>query len=143
MSEPIAQQSPDSPQHAGHEMTDASAFHVGLFALALAIAIVLSMLLMDRMFWWFEAAAQRADPVMSPVADNQTTPEPRLQVEPRADLAQFRENEDHALHSYKWIDQQQGIVQIPIERAIDLLCERGLPEPSAAEPPTATPEAAP
>ena len=143
MSEPIVQQSPDSLKHAGHETTDASAFYVGLFALALAIVIVLSLLFLYRVFWWLEARAVRADPAMSPVADNQATPEPRLQVEPRADLVQLRENEDHTLRSYKWIEQQRGIVQIPIERAIDLLCERGLPEPSAAEPPTATQEAAP
>lgn len=143
MSEPITQPSPDSPQHVGHETTDASAFHVGLFALTLAIAIVLSLLLMDRMFWRFEAAAEKADPVVSAVTDNLTPPEPRLQVEPRIDLAHFRENEDHTLHSYRWIDRQQGIVQIPIERAIELLGERGLPEPNAVEPSTATQEAAP
>ena len=30
------------------------------------------------------------------------------------------------LHSYGWVDQQAGIVRIPIDRAMTLLTERGL-----------------
>jgi hypothetical protein len=73
------------------------------------------------------------------VAGDQMPPEPRLQTQPSADLARLRRDEDQTLGSYKWIDPPQGIVQIPIDRAIDLLAERGLPEPETTEP-TATPE---
>ena len=121
MSEPIAQQSSDSLKHTGHETTDASTFYVGLFALGLVLMIVLSLLLLDRMFWRFEASAERADPIVSPVAGNQIPSGPRLQTQPSADLAKLRHDEDETLSSYEWIDQQQGIVQVPIERAIDLL----------------------
>jgi DNA-binding GntR family transcriptional regulator len=31
------------------------------------------------------------------------------------------------LHSYGWVDRDAGIVRIPIERAIEILAERGLP----------------
>jgi hypothetical protein len=31
------------------------------------------------------------------------------------------------LQSYGWIDQQKGVVRIPIERAMELTAERGLP----------------
>ena len=95
------------------------------------------------MFWRFEAIVKRSDPVVSPVAGSQIPPEPRLQAQPSAELIQLRHEEDETLRSYKWIDQQQGVVQIPIERAIDLLSERGLPEPKAAEPTAAKQEAAP
>jgi hypothetical protein len=143
MSERIAPQSPDPPEHAGHETTDASAYYVGLFGLGMAIMIVLSMLFLYKLFWRFEAIVKRSDPLVSPVATRQIPPEPRLQAQPGAELIQLRREEDEVLRTYKWIDQTQGIVQIPIERAIDLLSERGLAEPKAAMPPSSRQEARP
>jgi hypothetical protein len=134
MSEPIAQQSSDSLKHIGHETTDASAFYVGLFALGLLLTIVLSLLLLHQMFWRFEASARRADPIVSPVAGNQIPSGPLLQTQPSANLVKLRHDEDTILGSYKWIDEQQGIVQVPIQRAIELLSDHGFPEPKAAEP---------
>jgi hypothetical protein len=57
----------------------------------------------------------------------QLPPEPRLQISPQQDMRQMRAAEMAALHSYGWVDRQAGIVRIPIERAIELLAERGLP----------------
>jgi hypothetical protein len=37
------------------------------------------------------------------------------------------------LEGYQWVDEQAGVVRIPIERAMELLAERGLPSRSAAE----------
>ena len=141
MSEPIAQQSPDSLKHAGHETTDASAYYVGLFALGLLLTILLALLLLYQMFWRFEASAKRADPVVSPVAGNQIPSGPLLQTQSSADLVKLRHDEDIILGSYKWIDKQQGIVQVPIQRAIDLLSDHGFPEPEAAKPTSPTHEA--
>ena len=31
------------------------------------------------------------------------------------------------MHSYGWVDQQAGVVRIPIDRAMELLAQRGLP----------------
>jgi hypothetical protein len=139
MNEPTARQSPDVHEHAGHEMTDASPLLVGLFALAVVLMVALAMLILVWTFWRFETSAERTDTVPSPVASDQMPPEPRLQTLPSADLARLRDEEDQRLGSYKWIDPGQGIVQIPIDRAIELLAKRGLPEPAAAEP-TSTPE---
>ncbi|HZP80468.1 MAG TPA: hypothetical protein VFB21_02405 [Chthonomonadaceae bacterium] len=58
-------------------------------------------------------------------------PEPRLQSDPKIDIQKFREEEDKALHSYGWVDKNAGIVKIPIERAMTLLEQRGLPTPPA------------
>lgn len=143
MSEHIASQTPDPPGHAGHETTDASAYYVGLFGLGMAIMIVLSMLFLYKLFWRFEAIVKRSDPVVSPVATSQIPPEPRLQAQPGEELIHLRREEDEALRTYKWIDQQQGIVQVPIERAIDLLSERGLPEPTTPLPTAAKLETVP
>jgi hypothetical protein len=39
----------------------------------------------------------------------------------------MRAEEDKILKSYAWIDKEKNIVRIPIDRAIDILAERGLP----------------
>ena len=31
------------------------------------------------------------------------------------------------MNAYAWIDQRLGVVQIPVDRAMDLVLERGLP----------------
>jgi hypothetical protein len=49
------------------------------------------------------------------------------------ELQQVRTRENVLLHQYAWIDKDKGIVRIPIERAIDLIAQRGLPK----TPPTA------
>jgi hypothetical protein len=54
-------------------------------------------------------------------------PEPRLQTNPREDLADLRRAEDQVLDSYGWVDKDAGIVRIPIDDAMRLTLERGLP----------------
>ena len=93
------------------------------------------------MFWRFETSAKRADPIVSPVAGNQIPSGPLLQTQSSADLVALRRGEDETLSSYKWINNQQGIVQVPIERAIDLLSDHGFPQPEAAKPTSPTHEA--
>lgn len=46
----------------------------------------------------------------------------------------LRDEQREILSTYGWIDQEAGVVRIPIDRAIDLSLERGLPaRESAAE----------
>jgi hypothetical protein len=52
---------------------------------------------------------------------------PRLQINPAADLSALRRAEDGLLASYGWVNQPSGIARLPIERAIILTAERGLP----------------
>jgi hypothetical protein len=54
-------------------------------------------------------------------------PGPRLQVRPEIELAAFRAQEDAILSSYAWVDKEQGIVRIPVEEAMRLVVERGMP----------------
>jgi hypothetical protein len=42
-------------------------------------------------------------------------------------LAALRAEEDEILGSYGWIDRERGIVRVPIDRAITLLAQKGLP----------------
>ena len=68
---------------------------------------------------------------------------PRLEEQPAAELANLRRAEDRRLSSYGWIDRQQRVVHVPVERAIEILAERGLPEPQGTLAPPKQQEAAP
>jgi hypothetical protein len=54
-------------------------------------------------------------------------PEPRLEGNERIEINSFRLNEDKLLNSYGYVDQQRGVVRIPIDRAMRLIAQRGLP----------------
>jgi len=58
----------------------------------------------------------------------QQFPTPRLQTDDgMQDLANLHAREDLLLDHYTWIDRSQGKVRIPIERAMELIAQRGLP----------------
>jgi hypothetical protein len=48
-------------------------------------------------------------------------------VVPGQELKATRAAEDLMLNSYAWVDKDKSLVRIPIQRAIDLLAQRGLP----------------
>jgi hypothetical protein len=43
-------------------------------------------------------------------------------------LRTLRESEKERLTTYGWVDRKAGIVRIPIDRAIDLVAQRGVPK---------------
>ena len=54
-------------------------------------------------------------------------PEPRLQVSAPKDLKQYKAAQEEILNSYGWVDEKAGVVRIPIDRAMDILAQKGLP----------------
>jgi len=60
-------------------------------------------------------------------ADAQQPPAPRLQLREPLDLARFRAEESEILSTYGVVDRDNGIYRIPIEEAMRLTIERGLP----------------
>jgi hypothetical protein len=56
-----------------------------------------------------------------------TSPLPRLLVNEPANLAELHKHEHEMLTTYGWMDQNAGIVRLPIDRAKDLLLQKGLP----------------
>jgi len=58
---------------------------------------------------------------------------PVLEVKPKLTLQMQRAREDVLLEGYGWVDPDGRVVRIPIERAMQLIAERGLAGwPSAA-----------
>jgi hypothetical protein len=120
------------------ERTDVDATALLKFAFWLVVATVAVVLLLWRLYFVFvaqEAARQPAPPVMQADPAAMAPAGPSLQPLPALDLARFRAEEDLALGTYGWVDKDKGVVRIPIERAMRLLAERGLP--AAATPPPA------
>ena len=64
-------------------------------------------------------------------------PTPRLQTyDGYQEITDMHAKEDLLLENYSWVDQSKGTVRIPIERAMELVAERGLPvAPAATEAP--------
>ena len=54
-------------------------------------------------------------------------PDPKLEEDERGQLNGILLNEEKTLYSYGWVDQKAGTVRIPIERAMELIVQRGLP----------------
>jgi hypothetical protein len=64
----------------------------------------------------------------------QKFPTPRLEIDDGdQDLADLHAREDLLLENYSWVDQSKGIVRLPIERAMELIAQRGLPVAPAAQ----------
>jgi len=71
---------------------------------------------------------QPLGPPASPFEDVRTVPpEPRLQTMAPLDLKDYRADQEKILKGYGWVDSQAGIVRIPVDRAMDLLLQKGYP----------------
>lgn len=102
--------------------------------LYVGISIIISAVILHfALLWLFDLFNAREAHKGKPPATlvntkRQQPPAPRLQTDAPADLQEMRVHEKALLESYGWVDRGQGIVHIPVERAIDLLIERGLPK---------------
>jgi len=54
-------------------------------------------------------------------------PAPQLEIDERTQLNKVRVYEENTLNTYDYVDKNAGSVRIPIDRAMDLLVQRGLP----------------
>jgi hypothetical protein len=114
----------------GHEESDVNIAGVFGFALSLVVAGVFISFVVWVLFGFFQSRAARRGAPEYPLAverQNRLPPEPRLQTDPRQDLLNLRRQEDEILNSYGWVDKNAGIVRIPIEQAMKITLERGLP----------------
>jgi len=73
-------------------------------------------------------------------------PQPRLQTDYYEDKAEREAKWNKHLHEYGWVDKNAGVVHIPIEVAMELTAQRGLPvrgPNGEMPPPPPAPKAAP
>jgi hypothetical protein len=99
----------------------------GLGLIVLGIAIHLMVWLLFQYFNGREAVRGAPEYPLAIGLENRQPPEPRLQTNPRDDLRALRAHEDELLNNYGWVDKPAGIVRIPIEEAMKITAQRGLP----------------
>jgi hypothetical protein len=136
---------------AGYERSDASVTGIAVFLVSLLIFVAVVGMLCYGIGAWFNARMNREDGPnskwtktvdvrqlgnlpSSPELQNkiaeitQTFPTPRLLTDDGdQNVADLHAREDLLLLNYSWIDPSKGTVRIPIEQAMELIAQRGLP----------------
>lgn len=120
-----------TPPGAQHEHSDIDPSYGYKFALWLSVAMVISAGIVYGTFQIFEGQMQARDAAAQrfPLAAGrvQEPPAPRLQTQPFKDVYLLRQSEALTLGSYAWVDRDNGVVRVPIQEAMRLTIERGLP----------------
>jgi hypothetical protein len=110
-----------------YETQDADVRGVFRFLVVMGLALAFTLVLCWGLFRYLSATAAEPNPA-SPFAGTRQLPSgPQLQVNPREDWLKFHAAQQQALESYAWEDREAGTVRVPIERAMELLLEKGVP----------------
>jgi len=142
---------------AGFERSDASITGIAVFLISLAIFVAVCGVLCYGIGKVFNAHMNKEDgpnskwtrtvdvrqlgnmpsspELQNKVAEmTQSFPTPRLLTDDgNQDVADMHAREDLLLDNYTWVDESKGTVRIPIERAMELIAQRGLPVAPAAQ----------
>ena len=119
--------SPGEEPPRGHETSDANTRNLIIAGVILCCLVIAGLLVSGVVFHYF-VGHQGLGPPASPFENvRMLPPEPRLQVSAPKDLKQYKAAQEEILNSYGWVDQNVGIVRIPIGRAMDILAQKSLP----------------
>jgi hypothetical protein len=139
--------------HGNYERRDIGASTIIYFLVGLAVFIFIAYVVSKGVFYELDRRSQEQQTPVSPLVTNAPTdtrhlpseyktdskstdyekyleknfPAPQLETDERTQLNSVRLNEEQILSTYGYVDQNAGIVRIPIERAMDLIAQRGLP----------------
>ncbi len=137
---------PTSPPHdelhndaTAHEESDINIRAVVSATVVVAVVCLTTAALMAALFGFFARQAAARDPKLSalamPATDMPKTttadptfgsaPDPKLLTNEPKFLSSTRDDWQKELQGYAWVDQQAGVVRIPIDRAKELLVQRG------------------
>ncbi|HUY12384.1 MAG TPA: hypothetical protein VMX16_01985 [Terriglobia bacterium] len=111
----------------GHETRDADVNKLAIFGLVLAAMILFGFVVTEALFRYSIHAGNEHRHTSPFENARQIPPKPHLLVSDPADYQHYMEHQTEMLNSYGWVDPQQGTVRIPIDRAMHLLLQKGLP----------------
>jgi len=140
--------------HGGYERQDLQVSGILYFLLGLVVVTGICLLGLRGVFAYLEHHEKGSQASVSPLVTSvpedsrhvapgypqSTFPNPKLEEDERGQLDDIRLKEETTLYSYGWVDEKAGKVHIPIERAMDLIVQRGLPvrsQGAASESPAA------
>jgi hypothetical protein len=138
------------PHHATHphghfEHRDIGVSTVVYFLVGLAVALIVSFFVVAGIYRFLTHRFEAQQPAVSPLVAHapvdtrklpdddyekylhKNFPEPQLETNERTELNKIRLHEEETLSTYDYLDKSAGTVRIPIDRAMDLLVQRGLP----------------
>jgi hypothetical protein len=104
---------PDPGDGTGYETRDASVSALLKFGVGLILFMVVVQFMMLGIYRVF--VAERPEATKPPTTTNLYQ-----------QLRDLHHDEETNLESYGWVDRKAGIVRIPIERAIELVAEKGV-----------------
>ena len=139
--------------HGDYERSDIGASAILYFLLGLAVAIFIAYFVVDGIYHYLDKRSAAEQTPVSPLVTNapadtrrlpaeyktdaesanyekylhKNFPEPQLETNERTELNKIRLGEEDTLSTYDYVDKNAGIVRIPIDRAMDLIAQRGLP----------------
>lgn len=144
----------NSNGHGDYERSDISVAGVLYFIAGLIVAGLLVHFIVNGMFSFLNHKYEVEQPPVSPLVKNipedtrrlppqygnnyqkylkENFPAPQLETDERTELNDIRLHEEDTLSTYGWVDQKAGTVRIPIDRAMGILAQRGLPVRSSSD----------
>jgi hypothetical protein len=138
----------NSTGNGGYERQDIGVAGVLYFLLGLTVAGFLAYFVVDGLYHYLDKRSEAEQAPVNPLVTNapadtrripekyhgdyekflkENFPAPQLEIDERNQLDKIRKEEERTLASYDYIDKNAGTVRIPIERAMDLIAQRGLP----------------
>ena len=144
----------ENHEHGGYERSDIRVSTILYFLLGLAVAMAAAYFVVDGLYHYLDKRFEARQTPVSPLVTNapQDTrrippqysgdyekylkegfPSPQLEVNERTELNDERLREENTLSTYDYVDKSAGTVRIPIEHAMELIAQRGLPTRSQAQ----------
>ena len=128
------------------ERADISTGAIYIYLIGLAISVILTFGVCVFILSGTTHMVDRSDTPPPPIRQEMgksfeaMPPEPRLQgvpgheKDPQEDLREKMGKDSEAMHHYEMVDQSSGMAQIPIEDAMKMIVEKGLPGAPPPEP---------
>jgi hypothetical protein len=127
------------PRHA-HETSDANIRNLIIFGVCVALMVIGGLVVSRGIFHYF-TGHQGLGPPASPFENVRMLPTgPRLQIKAPQDLERYKAAQEEVLNGYGWVDRKAGIARIPIDRAMDILLQKGFPVRGASWPKPSAPK---
>jgi hypothetical protein len=103
-------------------------FAAGLVGVTLLVEVLLAIVMQG-----FSREEKQLESLALPrfAGDTGEYPAPRLQADPARELKKMKAEDLGRLNAYGWVDRKASVAHIPIDRAIEILAEKGLPAPEA------------
>jgi hypothetical protein len=142
MSDPVHPANPRG--NGGYEHRDIGTRGVLYFLAGMALAGLFIYFIVSVLYSFLEKRSESQQAPVNPLVTNapkdtrrlsadykdylkQSFPSPQLEIDERGQLDKILTDESQMLATYDWVDQKAGTVRIPIDRAIELIAQRGLP----------------